>query len=118
MQSGTAARRKAQLWADMAPKYHLLSTQLGERMLSISHGLPRHNPKRVMAVSLASKCANQVAMREFKAQKRDIILNAQLEMDLLPDLTRVKWGRGVNMGRFVKKTSKFPPLFRNVFPNL
>ena len=63
-----------------------------------------------MAVSLASKCANQVAMREFRAQKRDIILNAQLEMDLLPDLTRVQWGRGVNMGRFVKKTSKFLPL--------
>ena len=91
----------------MAPKYHLLSTQLGERMLSISHGLPRHHPKRVMAVKSASQCANQAAMREFRAQKRDIILNAQLEMDLLPDLTRVQWGRGVNMGRLVKKTSKF-----------
>ena len=107
MQSGTAARRKAQLWADMAPKYHLLSTQLGERMLSISNGLPRHNPKRVMAVKLASQCANSAAMREFRAQKRDIILNAQLEMDLLPDLTKFQWGRGVNMGRLVRKTSKF-----------
>ena len=110
MQSGAAARRKAQLWADMAPMFHLLSTQLGERMLSISSGFPRHNPKRVIAVNLASKCANLAAMKEFRAQKRDIILNAQLEMDLLPDLSKVQWGRGVNMGRFVKKTSKFLPL--------
>ena len=109
MRPGAAARKKAQLWADMAPKYHLLSTQLGERMLSVAHGLPRHHPKRVMAVRLASKCANPVAMREFKLQRRDVIMNAQLEIDLLPDLTKVQWGRGQNMGRFVTKTSKFPP---------
>ena len=110
LQNGSAARKKAQLWADMAPMFHLLSTQLGQRVLSISHGLPRHNPKRVMAVNLASKCANPAAMREFKLQKRDIILNAQLEIDLLPDLTKLQWGRGANMGRLVKKTSKFPLL--------
>ena len=107
MQSGADAKRKAKLWADMAPKFHLLSDQLGERMLSISAGLPRHNPKRVMAVKLASQCANTAAMREFRAQKRDIILNAELEISLLPDLTRFQWGRGANMGRLVRKTSKF-----------
>ena len=35
-------------------------------------------------------------------------MNAQLEIDLLPDLSRVMWGRGQNMGRFVKRASKFP----------
>ena len=74
MQTGADAKRKAKLWADMAPKFHLLSDQLGERMLLISAGLPRHNPKRVMAVKLASQCANLAAMREFRAQKNDIIL--------------------------------------------
>ena len=107
MQSGADAKRKAKLWAEAAPKFHLLSDQLGERMLSISNGLPRHNPKRVMAVKLASQCANTAAMREFRAQKRDIILNAELEISLLPDLTRFQWGRGANMGRLVRKTSKF-----------
>ena len=28
LQNGSAARKKAQLWADMAPMFHLLSTQL------------------------------------------------------------------------------------------
>ena len=118
LRQGTAARKKAQLWADMAPLYNLLSTQLAERMLSVSHGLPRHHPKRVMAVRLASKCANPVAVREFKLQKRDIIMNAQLEIDLLPDLTKVQWGRGQNMGRFVKKSSKFPPTSLETYFNV
>ena len=118
LRQGTAARKKAQLWADMAPLYNLLSTQLAERMLSVSHGLPRHHPKRVMAVRLASKCANPVAVREFKLQKRDIILNAQLEIDQLPDLTKVQWGRGQNMGRFVKKSSKFPPTSLETYFNV
>ena len=107
MQSGADAKRKAKLWADVAPKFHLLSFQLGERMMSVSAGLPRHNPKRIIAVKLASQCANTAAIREFKAQKRDIILNAELEISLLPDLTRYQWGRGAQMGRLVRKTSKF-----------
>ena len=44
-------------------------------------------------------------------------MNAQLEIDLLPDLSRVMWGRGQNMGRFVKRASKFPQTSLETFFN-
>ncbi len=106
MQSSAEAKRKAKLWAAVAPKFHLLSFQLGHRMMSISANYPRHNPKRILAVKLASQCANAAAIREFKAQKRDVILNAELEIQLLPDLTRYQWGRGAQLGQLVRKSSK------------
>ena len=49
---------------------------------------------------------------------RDVIMNAQLEIDLLPDLSKVMWGRGQNMGRFVKKASKFPLTSLETFFNV
>ena len=106
MQSTAEAKRKAKLWDAVAPKFHLLSFQLGHRMMSISAHLPRHNPKRILALKLAAQCANAAAIREFKAQQRDVILNAELEIQLIPDMTKYQWGRGAQMGQLVRKPRK------------
>ena len=97
---------KAKLWAAAALKFNLRSFQLGHRMMSISAHLPRHNPKRVLALKLAAHCGNAAASREFKAQQRDVILNAEMEIQHIPDMEKYQWGRGAQMGQLVRKPSK------------
>ena len=96
----------AKLWASGALKFNLRSFQLGSRMMSISSRYPRHNPKRVLALRLATHCGNAAATREYCAQKRDEILNAELELQQIPNMDEYQWGRGAQMGQLVKRSGK------------
>ena len=97
---------KAKLWVQGTLRYNLRSFQLGFRMMSISAGLARHNPKRLLALRLASHCGNAAATREFKAHQQDVIINAQLELHQLPDMEKLEWGKGRDMGRLISKAGK------------
>ena len=97
---------KAKLWVSGTLKYDLRSFQLGYRMMSISSYLARHNPKRVLALRLASHCGNAAATKEFRAQQQDVILNAQLELQQLPNMEEMEWGKGREMGKLISKAGK------------
>ena len=94
------------MWVAGALKFNLCSFQLGFRMMSISSHLPRHNPKRVLALKLATHCGNAAATKEYRAQQRDVILNAEMELQQIPDMEKYQWGRGAQMGQLVKKPGK------------
>ena len=116
---------KAKLWVQGTLRYNLRSFQLGFRMMSISSGLARqvlmlplknsiinvnlfrHNPKRLLALRLASHCGNAAATREFRAHQQDVIINAQLELHQLPDMEKCKWGKGRDMGKLISKAGKY-----------
>ena len=100
------SQMKAKLWVQGTLRYNLRSFQLGYRMMSISAGLDRHNPKRLLALRLASHCGNSAATREFRAHQQDVILNAQLELHQLPNMEVMEWGKGHNLGRLIKKAGK------------
>ena len=97
---------KAKLWVQGTLRYNLRSFQLGYRMMSISSGLARHNPKRLLALRLASHCGNAAATREFKAHQQDVIINAQLELHQLPNMEVLEWGKGRDMGKLISKAGK------------
>ena len=111
----------ARNWVQGVLKFNLRSFQLGFRVMSISHKYPRqvskflcwnliinvklsrHHPKRQLALRLASHCGNQQATREFKALQQDKIMDAQVELKLLPDMTVCEWGKGKDLGKLVSK---------------
>ena len=98
--------------------FNLRSFQLGTRMMSISARYPRHNPKRVLALRLATHCGHAAATREYRAQKRDEILNAELELNQIPDMDKYQWGRGTQMGQLVKRPGRHLIFFNEFLSKL
>ena len=97
--------------------FNLRSFQLGTRMMSISARYPRHHPKRVLALRLATHCGHAAATREYRAQKRDEIANAELELEQIPDMDKYQWGRGTQMGQLVKRPGNIISSFYKLSSN-
>ena len=125
----------ARNWVQAVLKFHLRSFQLGFRIMSISHKYPRqvskllywnliinvklfrHHPKRQLALRLASHCGNQQATKEFRALQNDKILDAQVELKLLPDMTVCEWGKGKDLGKLVSRPGTIQQDFLEDFSN-
>ena len=95
------------MWVSGALKYDLRSFQLEFRMMSISSHLARHNPKRVLALKLATHCGNATATKEYRAQQQYVILNAEMELQQIPNMEELQWGKGSEMGKLIKKPGKY-----------
>ena len=102
----TESKKIANDWCDAVLGCDLRSTQLGTKLMKISSGYQRTNPKRALCFKIAAMCGNVFAGREYRKIMQEKIAGCQSEISKIPNLRLVTWGSGQQMGRFIPRLAQ------------